>query len=127
MDDHVRQLALKLNEQEVSIAALRDDMKALKKLLNGDRKDNRESSSYLYAKNKQLSGLLDNVKDGAAALKEQLDGAATKAELQAVSQQLDDLRRKQEGTSTKTEVQTLSEQVDNLRLISVLESPVVCA
>lgn len=94
MEQRVRQLEMKLEEQQAANAGLRDDMKDLKELVNGDRQESKESFSHHDAKKKKLFALLEDVNKSVAKLQDEQKSMASKAELHTLSRQLDDLRYK---------------------------------
>jgi hypothetical protein len=85
MEHRIQQLELKLAEQEQANAALREDIKSLKEIQNGDREEYRTGFDHYEQKKKKFSGLLSEVIKITSALQGQQERLSTKAELQYVS------------------------------------------
>lgn len=85
MEHRIEQLELKLAEQEQVNAALREDIKSLKEIQNGDRKECQTGFDHYEQKKKKFSGLLSEVIKSTSALQGQQERLATKAELQYVT------------------------------------------
>jgi inorganic pyrophosphatase len=82
MEHRIKQLELKLAEQERVNAAMCEDIKSLKEIQNGDRKEYRTSFEHYEEKKKKFSAVLREVNGRTTALQDQQERLATKAELQ---------------------------------------------
>lgn len=106
MDDErrIRQLELKFTEQEKLISELRDDIKSLKVLQNGDRKEYQKASEYHDTKKKKLFALFGELNERVADL-------ATKTELQYVNR----ISHYWPPWTELTLARSLSKQLDDLK------------
>lgn len=84
MAHRIQQLERKLAEQEQTNAALREDIKSLKEIQNGDRGECQAGFEHLEGKNKKTYALLGEANSSIIALQDQQGRLATKAELRYV-------------------------------------------
>jgi len=84
MEHRIEQLELKLAEQEQTNAALRDDIKGLKEIQNGDRREYQTGFEHFEAKKKKQYALLGQADSDILALQDQQERLATKEELKYV-------------------------------------------
>jgi len=84
MEHRIQQLELKLAEQERVNAAMSDDIRSLKEIQNGDRRECQEGFKHHETKKKKLFALFGEVNTRVAALQDQQESMATKAEFQYV-------------------------------------------
>jgi uncharacterized coiled-coil protein SlyX len=84
MEHRIQQLELKLVEQEKVNAGLRDDIKSLKDIQNGDRNEYLAQLEHFDAKIKKLFALLREANTSTAAQKDQLERLVTDNGLQYV-------------------------------------------
>ena len=85
MEHRIQQLELKLAEQERVHAAMYDDIKSLKDIQNGDRREYQASFEHYEKKKKKFFTLLKEANANIATLQEdQQTRLATKVELQYV-------------------------------------------
>lgn len=91
MEHRIQQLEFKLAEQELKLAAqeqtnvaLREDIKSLKEIQNGDRGECQAGFEHLEGKNKKTYALLGEANSSIIALQDQQVRLATKAELRYV-------------------------------------------
>lgn len=91
MQHRIQQLERKLAEQELKFvaqeqvnAALGEDIKSLKEIQNGDRREYQRGYEHFEAKKKKLYALLGQADSGIIALQHQQERLATKADLRYV-------------------------------------------
>ena len=84
MEHRIEQLELKLAEQGQTNAALREDIKGLKDIQKGDRREYQTGFEYFEAKKKKLYALLGQAGSSILALQDQQERLATKEELRYV-------------------------------------------
>ena len=84
MEHRVEQLELRLAEQEQANAALREDIKGLKDIQNGDRREYQTGYEHFEAKKKKLYALLGQADSSIVDLQGQQERFATKDELRYV-------------------------------------------